>query len=71
MLKLFRMYQGGSYLPDKGGVLDQALIMLEAFDVMAMCEAREKDDSQVPLDADGNLDGKRIADSFKEAFGFA
>ena len=74
MLRLFRMQQrtevGAGYLPDAGGVLDQAIIMLESFDAIAACEAHETDTTKVPEDADGNPDGNRVAKSFKEAFGF-
>lgn len=40
MLRFWRLYQGGGYggghLPDDGGVMDQAAIMLDAFDVMTV-----------------------------------
>lgn len=38
MLRLFRQFapgMGAGHLPDAGGMLDQAAIMIEAFSVMA------------------------------------
>jgi len=47
MLKLWRLYRGGGglagaipgHLPEAGGTLDQAAIMLHAFDLMSAAEA--------------------------------
>lgn len=42
MVRLWRLYQGGGmggHLPDGGGSLDQAAIMLDAFGVMSSTEA--------------------------------
>lgn len=42
MVRLWRLYQGGmapGWLPDPGGVLDQAAILLDAFAVMSAAEA--------------------------------
>lgn len=43
MLRFWRLYQGG-HLPERGGVMNQAAVMLEAFDVMtgAARELREQ-----------------------------
>lgn len=44
MVPLWRLWQGGSmsagHLPDAGGTLDQAAIMLDAFRVMDGAEQR-------------------------------
>lgn len=45
MVKLWRMYQGGmgaGLLPDAGGLMDQPVIMMEAFDIMSSAEAELK-----------------------------
>lgn len=46
MVRLWRLYQGGmvsgwapGWLPDPGGVLDQAAVLLDAFAVMSAAEA--------------------------------
>lgn len=75
MLRLFRLYQrgemGAGYLPDAGGLMDQAVVMLEAFDIMAACEAREKDKDATPLDAEGNPDTAWISERFLKGMGFS
>lgn len=45
MVTLWRAYQGGmgsGILPDGGGLLDQANIMIEAFNIMSYAETRLK-----------------------------
>lgn len=64
MLHLFRLYQGGGmgvgHLPDAGGVMDQAAIMLDAFALMAGFEARLKDPDSPMLGEDGDVDHQEI-----------
>lgn len=47
MIRLWRLYQGSGFgpghLPQRGGVLDQPVIMLEAFDLMSAAEAELKE----------------------------
>lgn len=46
MIRLWRLYQGGGmgagYLPDAGGTMDQAAVMIGAFAVMSRVEAQIK-----------------------------
>jgi len=45
MVRLWRFFQGGmgaGLLPDEGGTIDQAMIMLAAFSVMSAAEAELK-----------------------------
>ena len=45
MIQLWRLYQGGmgaGHLPDGGGTLVQATIMLDAFAIMSIAEAAIK-----------------------------
>lgn len=45
MLRLWRLYQGG-HLPDDGGVMAQAAIMLDAFDEMTVVERELRDEQE-------------------------
>ena len=62
MLHLFRLYQGGGmgvgHLPEAGGVMDQSVVMLDAFALMSSFEARLHDKDQPPLNDDGEVDHK-------------
>ncbi len=40
MLRLWRLYQAGTALPERGGVMDQAAAMLDAFAIMSAAEAQ-------------------------------
>ncbi len=45
MIRLWRLYEGGmgvGHLPDAGGSMDQAAIMLDAFGLMAAAKAALK-----------------------------
>lgn len=46
MLRLWRAYRGGGmgpgHLPEAGGLMDQAAIILAAFDIMSAAEAELK-----------------------------
>ena len=73
MVRLWRLYQGGDmgvgHLPDAGGSMDQAAIMLDAFSLMSDFDARQRAKGAMPLNEDGETDWAAQEDADTRSWG--